>query len=633
MAIVGVQRGQTTIADGASSATAAITAVTLANSWVNVLGVRTGGGGLDEWRRQMVDAELNSTTQITFRTATANNNNGITVEWEVVEDDEVTLQRGRITSYPNNPGTNNITITAVTLASTWVCSWAAADGGAPSDFFLPTWVLTTTTNLQYIIDNSGFGVSGSWQVIEDTGGRLSVQRLSGTLGTGTTVNVTISTIVLAESWIRFYAFRSGSGNQVDADHEVHGDLNTTTNLRFERTATAPSSWDYTAEVISSTEVSVQRGQFGFNATNTQNFTITAVVMAETFVMMSQSYTASVRSNTASRYDSEDLSTQELTSTTNVQTIRFRSTSNGVFNRWEVISAAEPPPPTPGLTRKIPVNPVLPVVQRNHPLSAGLVFSCCFGWTRGYRANEVDDLTPEDRTKRRGDIQGSTKTGIYKTNQAGHNLSGGDGDHGIDWENGPNNQLGDTNTPYGTLLMVFQPDVDDADNEAGVFTKRDSGSSTAAGWSLQTDNNDGTGYEVEVSQGSGDYDSSSGANAKLDSQHPQFLVGRWAIPTGGPTLADLWLDGILRGEDTTTSLAGNITNFNNLNIFSFDPVPQPGVLGQGSMGAVYKRLLPIGAIKQHHVDPYVLWRWPGHKQFFQGPGAVVGAQFQTYFHAF
>lgn len=629
MAIVSIQRGQTNIASGTSSATAAITAVTLANAWVNVIGVRGAStDGLDEWRRQQVDAELNSTTQITFRTASPNDiTGGQTVEWEVIEDDELSVQRGRLSGTPaNNPGTNNVTITAVTLASTWVCAWAAGDGGSDSEFFFPTVRLSSTTNLQLVHDDASFSVSWSWQVIEDTGSRLTVQRFNGTLGTGTTVDVTISAVVLANSWVRGYAFRSGSGLVIDADTDVHLFLQATTTLRWERSTTAPSSWDYTAEVIESTEVDVQRAQITFGANATVNSTISAVTMAESFVMLGQSYTANARSNTAGDVLNSDINTSSLTSTTNVQGQRASSSSNGVLSRFEVVS--ESIATAVPLIGKRPVNPVRPVLQKNHPLAQGLVFSVCFGWTKGYRANEDEDLAPDDRTKRRGDIEGS-KAGTFGVNRLGRQNNGGTSDDRLQWENGPNNQLGNIDTVFGTVMLTFQPDQDTAATEAGVFTKRDNGGSTSTGWSINTDLVNGDDYELEYSDGASNADSNSNGNAPLDGRYPQILAGRFRGTDDANEFIDLWMDGYRRGIQTSVPMTGTPSNFNNVEIFGYDAAD--GLFGQINMGAVYDRALPVSAIQQHNIDPYVIWRSREARRFFEGPGGIVG--YNTYFLSF
>ena len=624
MALVSVQRGQTTLTS--TSATAAISGVVLANSWVNVIGVRANAAdGTNEWRRQQVDAELNSTTQVTFRVAqTPTPTGGIVVEWEVVSDTGLSVQRGRITSYTSNPGNTNISITAVTLLSTWIRVWGTADGGGTNSFFLPTTRLTTTTNLNLFIATAGFVVSVSWQVIEDTEGRLTVRRYVGTVGTGTTVDISITAVAsLAKSFVRLTAMRNGSGNAVEGDTEVHGFLFDTTTLRWERSTTAPGTWNQAFEVIESTEIEVQRGQFTFGSNATVNTTISGVVMDQTFVMMGQSYPANARSDTAGNIENEDINTTSLTSMTNVQGQRVDSTDNGVLSRWEVVRALASPG---GFTRKVRVNPVRPVLQRNHPLANGLVMSCCFGWVKGYRAAGGDNTAPEDRTKRRGDIQGAN-IGAFKVNQAGRNISGGDADDRVQYENGPNNQLGNMDTIFGTAMMVFQPDSAPA-GELGIFTKRVSGASGSAGWSIQ--GAFGGGYEFELSDGTNNADSQSGPDAPYDTEHPQIVVGRCRL-TSVDELIDLWVDGTLRGSDTVFTITSDPGNFQNVELFGYDGTD--GVFGQMNMGAVYNRLMPIKAVQQHHVDPYAMWRWPGHKQFFQGPGAVLGAQFQTYFHAF
>jgi len=622
MAIVSVQRGQTTLPND-TPVNVTISAVTMANAWVNLIGVRcnTVDSGVSEWRRQQVSARLTSTTNIEIAVANSPEDSNI-VEWEVIEDDELTVQRGQLTSYSNNPGTNNVTITAVTLASSWVCTWASADMGGSNEFGIPTCALTTTTNLQFVTDDAGFGVIVSWQVIEDTGSRLTVQRVNGTLGTGTTVDVTITAVDLSKTWVRGYAFRSGSGNPIDADHEVHFFLQATTTLRFERTNTAPSSWDYTAEVIESTEVDVQRGQLSFGANATVNATISAVVMAETFVMMGQSYTGNARSNDAANVDNDDINTTSLTSTTNVQGERVDNTSNGVLSRYEVVSEALTAVPLPG---KRPINPVRPVLQKNKALANGLVASVCLGWVKGFRANENDDLAMDDRTKRRGDIQGS-KSGTFGINRWGRQCNGGNSDDRLEWDNGPGNQLGNIDVEFGTVMMTFQPDIASGASEQGILTKRDGGGGAQAGWSIQSDDG-GTGYEIEVSDGTSNNDSGNDG-PDMDTRTPQIIAGRF--DTEKRDYADIWVDGILGSSQSGLSVAGSPTNFENVEVFGFDG--DDGRFGQVNMFAVYDRFMPDSAIQQHNRDPYYMWRSQDHKRYFQGPGGLVGA-YQTYFLAF
>lgn len=628
MAIVSIQRGETTL-NSATAVNQSITAVTMANAWVNVLGVRSDDfGGSAAWGRQLVDAQLTSTTNISFKNAVGPDGITIRVEWEVIEDDELSVQRGQITAPTNNPGTNNVTITAVDLSCTWTCTWATGDDGTSTNnyFFVPTVRLSSTTNLQFVHDSSVSSARWSWQVIEDTGGRFSVQRLNGTLGTGTTVNVTISSVTLAHSWIRFYAFESGSAVANDADEVVNGFLQSTTNLRFERLTTASGSFDYTAEVIESTQADVQRGQLVFGTNSVVNSTISNVDTATTFVMMGQSYTAVEIANSGNILNG-DINTTSLTSTTNIQGERKRGTSNSVQSRFEVISEALPPLTTQ--LRKIRVNPVRPVLQKNHPLANGLVFSCCFGWVKGFRANENEDLAMDDRTKRRGDIQGS-KAGTFGVNQAGRQINGGVSDDRSQWENGPNNQLGDIDTVFGTVMMVFQPDRDDAGTEAGIFSKRANGNPASEGWSINTDLSNGTDYEFEYSDGVSNADSNSDTNAPLNMRYPQILAGRFKGTNDADEFVDLWMDGRRRGIQTTVDPTGTPTNFLDVEVFGYQS--QDGLFGEANMGAVYNRLMPVSAVQQHMVDPYDMWRSREHRRFFEGPGGIVGA-YQTYFLAF
>lgn len=251
--------------------------------------------------------------------------------------------------------------------------------------------------------------------------------------------------------------------------------------------------------------------------------------------------------------------------------------------------------------------------------------CC--WQKGYRGSpSTDDLEQDDRVKRRGSITGS-KAGAYAINAFGRCWTSGVSADYQFWENGPSNQLGDMNrVAGGGIFTTFRPNNTTQANEDGILCKRQSGGALQSGWSFQT--NGTTAYEYEISDGASNTD--SGGVGTLTPSVVQTFAGRHRLGTN--RFVQLTIDGgRQRSTNTTVSVTGTPTNFQNVTMFA-NSSGSPVVPGQSNMAIVHNRPVTVSEQQMHYRDPYALWRDPKQSRFMFGlsPGE---ASINTFFLAF
>src|SRR5690349_20573973 len=158
-----VQSGSATIADGASSTTATITAVDTTKSFV-VFSERVDSvNPIDA----QVSGQLTNATTVTF--ARMGTTGAVAVEWYVAEfTSGVSVQRGSVSS--TNTSIDVTLPSAVTLSQSFPLVSMRTDGTTfnGNDFVAPT--LTTATNLNFAL-KSGLAATSviEWQVVDFTG--------------------------------------------------------------------------------------------------------------------------------------------------------------------------------------------------------------------------------------------------------------------------------------------------------------------------------------------------------------------------------------------------------------------------------------------------------------------------------
>ena len=200
---VTVQQGS--VALTGLTASAALTAIVLNNSFCHIQQVNTVDPGSDAWRDTLVQARFSSTTQVDFDRRRADPKDW-TIYWYVVESDGIDFLTEYVTfSWASADTTSSRTLSnAVTLANAFVIStYESLD---PSDNMLENIInveLTTTTNLEWRRDGgtpAAVGTLGAWVVRTDSNG-AAVQRFSVDLAAATTNDQSITAIDQAKAII------------------------------------------------------------------------------------------------------------------------------------------------------------------------------------------------------------------------------------------------------------------------------------------------------------------------------------------------------------------------------------------------------------------------------------------------
>lgn len=166
-----MQRGLTTIANGASSATAALAEVNLSKSFV-LMSYR-GAGAINGVESQfMVRGALTNNTTLTFNRVSTSNN--VDIAWEVISLGETgaAVERGTAATTATGNTTLNQTISAVDLSKAF--AYISVQGGTGTntgnlDELSWTAALTSPTNLRLQRGGSGTHSTINWQVVQFAG--------------------------------------------------------------------------------------------------------------------------------------------------------------------------------------------------------------------------------------------------------------------------------------------------------------------------------------------------------------------------------------------------------------------------------------------------------------------------------
>lgn len=213
------------------------------------------------------------------------------------------------------------TITAVTKAKSFlVFQYESADtGDNPQNNFVRGTITNSTTLTFTRANNPAVAITIRWWVVEFTAGSsTTVQHGTRTI-TGTTDNVTITALTLANSF-PLVTWSSAHAGSPGTDDHLTAELTTTTNLQFRRVGTQTLIADW--QVIENANWTVTKYTDSMITTDTTEDTpVTAVTLADVWLVgyeEPQSVVAAPGGDSFLRW--------QFTSTTNIQATRATTVS-------------------------------------------------------------------------------------------------------------------------------------------------------------------------------------------------------------------------------------------------------------------------------------------------------------------
>ena len=237
------------------------------------------------------------------------------------------IQRGT-TTVAFDDATATATITAVDLDKTvlFFTLRKTTDNRPQRDFFAGKFTSTTALIWTRKTGSAGDETIIEWYVVEWDSG-VTVQ--SGDAGNNE--DTTITAVVLADTFIQ--VSHNDSGSALGAASLVKSWLNSTTNLRMEdNDTTIANNNEHDWFVVESTDFTTQAGSLAVTGT-TADQTITAVTLAQTFPIMSQS--------TAGNANADDfLLRGHFTSITVLRYERAVSDGPDQEIRWQVVDVGD-----------------------------------------------------------------------------------------------------------------------------------------------------------------------------------------------------------------------------------------------------------------------------------------------------
>ncbi len=328
------QTGTTTIANGNTSATVAITAVDMTKSFL-VFSSSTDNNATTNFQ---IGGEITNPTTLTFErtgnTATVN------ISWQVFEfESGVLVQRGSETSVARNVNVN-VGINCIDLTKSFVIVSGRKSGSSLGNDDGFTANLTSATNLQLFIDGSGGADYEEiyWQVIEYQG--AVVKKVTATLSAGSTSTTSTITPSITNLAKAFVISNHTISTDISADNLPRTELTNASTVTYTRIGTS-GAMDFVTYVIEFTDLSsVTRGTQSFGSTITsQAVSITATSSSGVF-----------GSGNYGRQGNTDFSgddntghawfTYEITSPTNLQINRATGTSGGNSSAeapWQIVT--------------------------------------------------------------------------------------------------------------------------------------------------------------------------------------------------------------------------------------------------------------------------------------------------------
>lgn len=278
-----------------------------------------------------VGGELVDETTITFH---RNNGAGATglISWQVIEfESGVSVQRGSVSGF-NAAGTN-VTISAVTLANSFVLVSAIREGTSWSSDDGITANLSASTNI-FIDVNAGTAGTAYWQVVEYND--ATVQRVTTTLSSGSASTTSaISAVDPAKTFVVGSSYHDAT---VNADDLPRTELTNSTTLTFTRVGTTGTHTfvSYVVELNDASTVSRGNATFGSGVTN-QSVAITGDIDAS----IVNGPGSQGRQGSSSHSSDDNLGhvwfRYQITSATNLEVDRAIGTSSTANAPWEVIT--------------------------------------------------------------------------------------------------------------------------------------------------------------------------------------------------------------------------------------------------------------------------------------------------------
>jgi hypothetical protein len=256
-------------------------------------------------------------------------NSAATLEWEVVQNPDFTVQRGE-TYYNTTETTLTATISAVNLSNSFLVVYSRFNNTpTPSKFVWGLWTgnISNSTTLSFERGGTNTLSNGtlSWQVVSWS--QATVQ--SGTAAASNTfTSVPITAVNLSTSFL-VLSSRCTSAGGLNV-MMVQGYFVNSTSISFLRgsgTGTATASYF----VVSSPDVTVQRGNYAYGASAAvQSIPISTVNTSRTFTINSLDSEDSTNSN------SRGFATIRLANSTAVE-IQKDTASGTINNTWFAIS--------------------------------------------------------------------------------------------------------------------------------------------------------------------------------------------------------------------------------------------------------------------------------------------------------
>jgi len=328
-----IQRGSATIAGGATSVTVTITSVDLAKTFLKF----TFTGNVErEGKRLDTIGYLNSATQVKFERLESDDD-PINIEYFVVEfSSGVAVQRG---SEANIQGTRNVTISAVTLAKSFVLlnGYNGYEYGIAWDSSLQG-TLTTTTNLALYNNNSrAYSSLFRWEVVEYDS--CSVQRSTKTMSSsGTTDSTTISAVTTGKTMISLNGSTEQGTGFFNPSKEWVCYLSATTTVSWVRGYGDTSVRKTTLEVVSfSDPVAVTRFQTAFAIGDTsKTITVALADVARAFMIYQSIFHQQWNSSSATSDTKAGFGRGQLNSATQAQINREAGTYDQGTFYWELV---------------------------------------------------------------------------------------------------------------------------------------------------------------------------------------------------------------------------------------------------------------------------------------------------------
>lgn len=327
------QSGTTTIANGSTTRTIAITAIDRSKSFL----VFSSTIDSNQPQHFQVGGAITNATTLTF--ARTGNTGVVSISWEVFEfESGVYVQHGSSTNIARGTPVD-VTIGCVDLTKSFVLisarksgSQLGADDGVSAN-------LTTSTNMQLMISNNGPGGANMeeayWQVIEYQGAvvkKLVTTLAAGSLSTTATISPAIGT--LSKAFVVSNHWWEGDINAFDLPRTELTNASTVTYTR----AGTTSNMNFVTYVVEFTDGStVTRG--------TQNFT--AGVTTRPVAITATSASGVIAPGNFGRQGSTSFSTDDnsghnwftyqITSSTNLQITRGAGTGSTADAPWQIIT--------------------------------------------------------------------------------------------------------------------------------------------------------------------------------------------------------------------------------------------------------------------------------------------------------